>query len=163
MPVTAAPVIPTLADRLAFATTTGEPDRDPHPGGQGAPNASNSGAMPTATRFNQLSRLSCFIVLSPFKLPAWAMASAIGPASWRTPGGEGAAGICRGGAGAAQRATARLIAVAGRGGRRSTFPCRSNAIAGDAGDLRRACPPTRAIVTRMGRDAEGCSIGTQRR
>jgi hypothetical protein len=38
--------------------------------GRGAPNVSNSGAMPAATPFSQLSRLSWIISLSPFLSPA---------------------------------------------------------------------------------------------
>lgn len=47
--------------------------------GRGAPNASNSGAMPAATPFSQLSRLSCIMLVSPSHRRR-AMASAIGPA-----------------------------------------------------------------------------------
>lgn len=79
MAVSAAPLIPALADRPAPAAGAGEADGHPHPVGQGRANVSNSGAMPAATPFSQLSRLSWIISLSPFNR-RWAMASAIGPA-----------------------------------------------------------------------------------
>jgi hypothetical protein len=49
MAVRAQAVIPALADRLALAASAGEADRHAR-GGRGASSASNSGAMPAATR-----------------------------------------------------------------------------------------------------------------
>lgn len=56
-------------------------------------------------------------------------------------GDKGAAGICRCGAGAAQRATAWLIAVAGRGGPRSPFPLIEHTSPAAPAASGRACPP----------------------
>ncbi|WP_231736717.1 MULTISPECIES: hypothetical protein [Sphingobium] len=64
--------------------------------GRGVSSASNSGAMPIATRFNQLSRLSCSMIFS--LQIALGDGLAIGPASWRTAGERGqweSAGVVR--------------------------------------------------------------------
>ncbi len=63
VPVRAAPVIPALADRPAPTARACKADRHPHPLGRGAPNASNSGAMPAATPFSRLSRQPAFPVI----------------------------------------------------------------------------------------------------
>lgn len=64
MAVAAASVIPTLADRLTLGSPAGEADRHAHAGGKGGVQRLDSGAMPTATRFNQLSRLSCSLQIA---------------------------------------------------------------------------------------------------
>ena len=110
MPVAAAPIVPARANRLVLDTATGEAERDAHAGGQGASSASNSGAMPVAIRFGQLAFVLFHYLLPPNR-----------PCLVARAGREGATEICRSGAGAAARATARLIPVAGKGGRCPQF------------------------------------------
>jgi len=122
--------------------------------------ASNSGAMPAATRLSQLSRLSCAMLSTPFKSPV---------RRWpchrpehgrpRTPPREGAAGFDGDGAAAAQRGTAPSNSVAGRGSRDrlSPFQRRSRpAHAVTAGQGPRPWPHAR-IVTLCAKTA--CGLG----
>ena len=100
MAVAAAPVIPALADRAAFRAAAGEADRDAHARGEGSVQRGH------ADRYPVQPALPIVLLhhLLPSKSPSGRWPSAIGPASWRTAGGEGAAGICRGGAGAVSEA-----------------------------------------------------------
>jgi hypothetical protein len=105
MAIRARPVVPALADRLALLACAGTTDRDADAVGQGGSNASNSGAMPCATRFSQLSRLSCSMSSSPFKSPSgrWPWPSALprgeqrgrGAAALTFPASERCAGLGR--------------------------------------------------------------------
>ena len=105
VPVTAAPVVPALADRLALGAAAGEADRNADAGGQGS--IQRLEQRRHAARHPVQPALAIVVVHVPSSFltsPSWRWPSAIGPASWRTAGGEGAAEICRGGAGARSEA-----------------------------------------------------------
>ncbi len=94
-------------------TAPDEADRDAHGKGRGASSASNSGSCRSPSG-SASSRDCPSQNLLPSNRP-WAMAKAIGPASWRSAGGEGGSGICRDGAGAAQEQRPGWLPLLGEG------------------------------------------------
>jgi len=94
------------------------------------------------------------------------MASAIGLPRGEQRGVRGqreSAGVVRA-HGAQRRSHGRLIAVAGRGGRRPPFPTKQTDVAGRAGVLLGGrARPARAIVTCKGETRSRGSIGAAKR
>jgi hypothetical protein len=157
MAVRAQAIIPALADRLGLRASAGEADRHADTRGEGLSSASNSGAMPAATRLSQLSGCpaSCFLLLQ-IACPAMAMPSA-GTRTPKNAAREGAAGSM--GMVRPQRSEARPRLIPLRGEAAGTaFPQRRStpAHAVTAGQGPRPWPHAR-IVTLCAKTA--CGLG----
>jgi hypothetical protein len=157
MAVRAQAIIPALADRLGLRGLAGEADRHAHARGQGASSASNSGAMPAATRLSQLSRLSCVMPSTPSnRLSGDGHAIGRNTRQERRPE-RGQRDRWGGAAQAASDEHGPSIPVAGRGGRDRLSPQRRSTPAPPAPQGRGLARPRARIVTLCAKTA--CGLG----